>query len=60
MVDDLLNYDNSDGSHHPDSDVEFERLKNKVKNIIKIDKNDTIESIKHKLDQAGKDDVIEF
>lgn len=50
MVDDLLNYDNSDGSHHPDSDVEFERLKNKVK----IDKNDTIESIQHKLDQAGK------
>ena len=60
MVDDLLDYDNSDGSHRIDPDIEFERLKNRVKNIIKIDKNDTIESIQHKLDQAGKDDVIEF
>ena len=53
-------YDDSDGSHHPDPDTQFERFKNKIKDRIKIDKNDTIESIQHKLDQAGKDDVIEF
>nr|DAR53189.1 MAG TPA: hypothetical protein [Caudoviricetes sp.] len=53
-------YDDSDGSHNPDPDTQFERFKNKIKDRIKIDKNDTIESIKRKLDQAGKDDVIEF
>ena len=53
-------YDDSDGSHNPDPDTQFERFKNKIKDRIKIDKNDTIESIQHKLDQAGKDDVIEI
>ena len=53
-------YDDSDGSHNPDPDTQFERFKNKIKDRIKIDKNDTIESIKRKMDQAGKDDVIEF
>ena len=53
-------YDDSDGSHNPDPDTQFERFKNKIKDRIKIDKNDTIESIKRKLDQAGKDDVIEI
>ena len=53
-------YDDSDGSHNPDPDTQFERFKNKIKDRIKIDKNDTIESIKRKLDQAGKDDAIEF
>ena len=53
-------YDDSDGSHNPDPDTQFERFKNKIKDRIKIDKNDTIESIKRKMDKAGKDDVIEI
>ena len=60
LVNKLIDYDNSDGSHNPDPDVQFERFKNKIKDRIKIDKNDTIESIKRKMDKAGKDDVIEF
>ena len=53
-------YDDSDGSHNPDPDVQFERFKNKIKDRIKIDKNDTIESIKRKMDKAGKDDILEI
>ena len=60
LVHKLMDYDDSDGSHNPDPDAQFERFKNKIKDRIKIDKNDTIESIKRKMDKAGKDDVIEF
>ena len=53
-------YDDSDGSHNPDPDTQFERFKNKIKDRIKIDKNDTIESIKRKMDKADKDDILEI
>ena len=43
-----------------DPDKQFEKFKDKIKDRIKIDKNDTIESIKRKMDKAGKDDVIEI
>ena len=53
MLDGLYN-DNDD------PDKQFEKFKDKIKDRIKIDKNDTIESIKRKMDKAGKDDVIEI
>ena len=53
MLDGLYN-DNDD------PDKRFEKLKDKIKDRIKIDKNDTIESIKRKMDKAGKDDILEI
>lgn len=43
-----------------DPDKRFEKFKDKIKDRIKIDKNDTIESIKRKMDKAGKDDILEI